>query len=174
MSTPPPSVWRLLVRCSHLLLHPLRNRRRELYTGAEATLMEAALNLCEWKLKHNIKTAAFERLSKVMKKHMLPKDGSELTETWYQVEQCLNVPDIKKYIVHCCPCDEHRYGDFLDGDWRYDDRCPRCNLTRWTPESLRHPRPATPQPRKFYYDFNVCEVMRPPFRMPPLDSIVSA
>eukprot|EP00873_Tetraselmis_striata_P022112 jgi/Tetstr1/442376/TSEL_030502.t1 len=39
-----------------------RTRRRQLYTGADATLMEAALNLCEWnKLKHNIKTAAFER-----------------------------------------------------------------------------------------------------------------
>mmetsp|Transcript_37531 Transcript_37531/g.94854 ORF Transcript_37531/g.94854 Transcript_37531/m.94854 type:complete len:148 (+) Transcript_37531:210-653(+) len=122
--------------------------------------MEAALNLCEWKLKHNIKTAAFERLSKLLKKHMLPKDGSELTETWYHVEQCLNVPDIKKYIVYCCPCDEHRYGHSWDGDKSYDDRCPRCNLTRWTPESLRHPRPATPQPRKFYYDFNVCEVSR--------------
>eukprot|EP00873_Tetraselmis_striata_P019358 jgi/Tetstr1/439622/TSEL_028044.t1 len=77
--------------------------------------MEAALNLCEWKLKHNIKTAAFERLSKLLKKHVLPKDGSELTETWYQMEQCVNVPDIKKYIVHCCPCDEHRYGHSLDG-----------------------------------------------------------
>eukprot|EP00873_Tetraselmis_striata_P034253 jgi/Tetstr1/454517/TSEL_041416.t1 len=130
-------------------------RRRQLYTGADATLMEAALNLCEWKLKHNIKTAAFERLSKLLKKHMLPKDGSELTETLYEVEQCLNIPDIKKYIVHCCPCDEHRYDHSLDGDWSYDDRCPRCNLTRWTPESRRHPRPATPQPRKFYYDFNV-------------------
>eukprot|EP00873_Tetraselmis_striata_P018864 jgi/Tetstr1/439128/TSEL_027580.t1 len=59
-------------------------RRRQLYTSADATLMEAALNLCEWKLKHNIKTAAFERLSKLLKKHMLPKDGSELTETWCQ------------------------------------------------------------------------------------------
>eukprot|EP00873_Tetraselmis_striata_P026784 jgi/Tetstr1/447048/TSEL_003676.t1 len=57
-------------------------RRRPLYTGAaEATLMEAPLNLCEWELKHNIKTAAFERLSKLLKKHMLPKDGSKLT-TW--------------------------------------------------------------------------------------------
>jgi len=121
--------------------------------------MEAALNLCEWKLKHNIKTAAFERLSKLLKKHMLPKDGSELTETWYHVEQCLNVPDIKKYIVYCCPCDEHRYGHSMDGDWSYDDRCPRCNLTRWAPESLRHPRPDTPQSRKFYYDFNLCEVV---------------
>eukprot|EP00873_Tetraselmis_striata_P010282 jgi/Tetstr1/430546/TSEL_020344.t1 len=130
-------------------------RRRQLYTGADATLMEAALNLCELKLKHNIKTAAFERLSKLLKKHVLPKDGSELTETWYQMEQCLNVPDIKKYFVPCCPRDEHRYGHSMDGDWSYDDRCPRCNLTRWTPESLRHPRPATPQPRKFYYDFNV-------------------
>eukprot|EP00873_Tetraselmis_striata_P036957 jgi/Tetstr1/457221/TSEL_043869.t1 len=86
-------------------------RRRQLYSGADATLMEAALNLCEWRLKHNIKTAAFERLSKLLKKHVLPKDGSELTETWYQMEQCLN--------------------------------------------SLRHPRPATPRSRKFYYDFNV-------------------
>eukprot|EP00873_Tetraselmis_striata_P005953 jgi/Tetstr1/426217/TSEL_016542.t1 len=60
-------------------------RRRQLYTGADATLMEAALNLCEWKLKHSIKMAAFERLSKLLKKHMLPKDGSQLTETWYQV-----------------------------------------------------------------------------------------
>eukprot|EP00873_Tetraselmis_striata_P040125 jgi/Tetstr1/460389/TSEL_000067.t1 len=50
-------------------------------TSAVATLMEAALNLCEWKLKHNIKTAAFEKLSKLLKKHMLPKDGSDLTET---------------------------------------------------------------------------------------------
>eukprot|EP00873_Tetraselmis_striata_P000346 jgi/Tetstr1/420610/TSEL_011698.t1 len=58
-------------------------RRRQLYTGADATLMEAAHNLCEWKLKHNIKTAAFERLSKLLKKHMLPKHGSKLTETWY-------------------------------------------------------------------------------------------
>eukprot|EP00873_Tetraselmis_striata_P040878 jgi/Tetstr1/461142/TSEL_006280.t1 len=91
-------------------------RRRHLYTGADATLMEATLNLCKWKPKHNIKTAAFERLSKMLKKHMLPKEGSELTGTWYQVEQCLNVPDIKKYIVHCCPCDEHRYGHSLDGD----------------------------------------------------------
>eukprot|EP00873_Tetraselmis_striata_P035746 jgi/Tetstr1/456010/TSEL_042787.t1 len=57
------------------------NRRRQLYTGADATLMEAALNVCEWKLKHNIKTAAFERLSKLLKKHMLPNDGSELTKT---------------------------------------------------------------------------------------------
>eukprot|EP00873_Tetraselmis_striata_P006706 jgi/Tetstr1/426970/TSEL_017183.t1 len=64
---------------------PLRNIRRQLYTGADATLMEAALNLCEWKLKHNIKTAAFERLAKLLKKHVLPKDGSELTETWYQM-----------------------------------------------------------------------------------------
>eukprot|EP00873_Tetraselmis_striata_P038408 jgi/Tetstr1/458672/TSEL_045062.t1 len=117
--------------------------------------MEAALNLCEWKLTHNIKTAAFERLSKLLEKHMLLKDGSELTETWYQWEQCLNVPDIKNHIVHCCPLDEHRYGPFLDGDWSYDDRCPLCNLTRWTPESPRHPHPATPQPRKLYYDFNV-------------------
>eukprot|EP00873_Tetraselmis_striata_P009098 jgi/Tetstr1/429362/TSEL_019279.t1 len=45
--------------------------RRQLYTGADAILMEAALNICEWKLKHNIKTAAFERLSKLLK-HMLP------------------------------------------------------------------------------------------------------
>eukprot|EP00873_Tetraselmis_striata_P041491 jgi/Tetstr1/461755/TSEL_006844.t1 len=82
-------------------------RRRQLYTGADATLMEAALNLCEWKLKHNIKMVAFERLSKLLKKHMLPKDGSELTETWYQVEKCLNVPDIKKYIVHCLLCPLH-------------------------------------------------------------------
>eukprot|EP00873_Tetraselmis_striata_P041571 jgi/Tetstr1/461835/TSEL_006914.t1 len=37
--------------------------------------MEAALSLCEWKLKHNIKTAAFERLSKLLKKHMLPTEG---------------------------------------------------------------------------------------------------
>eukprot|EP00873_Tetraselmis_striata_P028112 jgi/Tetstr1/448376/TSEL_035658.t1 len=121
--------------------------------------MQAALNLCEWKLKHNIKTAAFEGLSKLLKKHMLPKDGSELTETWYQMEQCMNVPDIKKYIVHCCPCDEHRYGHSLDGDCSYDGRCPRCNLMRWTTESMRHPRPAIPQPRKFYYDFNVSEKM---------------
>eukprot|EP00873_Tetraselmis_striata_P017412 jgi/Tetstr1/437676/TSEL_000234.t1 len=125
--------------------------------------MEAALSLCEWKLKHNnIKTAAFERLSKLLKKHMLPsKDGSELTETWYQVGQCMNVSDIKKYIVHRFPCDMHWNGHSLDGDLSYDDRCPRCNLTRWTPESLRHPRPATPQPRKFFYDFNVSEDMRP-------------
>eukprot|EP00873_Tetraselmis_striata_P013344 jgi/Tetstr1/433608/TSEL_022873.t1 len=61
------------------------------------------------KLKHNIKTAAFERLmSKMLKKHMLPKDGSELTETWYHVERCRNVPDVKKYIVHCY---EHRICD---------------------------------------------------------------
>eukprot|EP00873_Tetraselmis_striata_P043400 jgi/Tetstr1/463664/TSEL_008525.t1 len=132
-------------------------RRRQLYTSADATLMEAALNICEWKLKRNIKMAAFERLSKLLEKHVLPKDGSEHTETWYQMEQCLDVPDIKKYIVHCCPCDEHRYGHSLDGDRSYDDRCPRCNLTRWTPASLRHPRPATPQPRKFYYDYNVCK-----------------
>eukprot|EP00873_Tetraselmis_striata_P040117 jgi/Tetstr1/460381/TSEL_000059.t1 len=47
------------------------NRRgQSLYTGADATLMEAALNLCEWKLKHNTKTAAFERLSKLLKKHI--------------------------------------------------------------------------------------------------------
>eukprot|EP00873_Tetraselmis_striata_P045064 jgi/Tetstr1/465328/TSEL_000865.t1 len=66
-------------------LSAFTRRRRQLYTGADATLMEAALNLCEqWKLKHNIKAAAFERLSKLLKKHMLPKDGSELTETWYQ------------------------------------------------------------------------------------------
>eukprot|EP00873_Tetraselmis_striata_P045349 jgi/Tetstr1/465613/TSEL_010259.t1 len=26
-------------------------RRRQLYTGADATLMKALLNLCEWKLK---------------------------------------------------------------------------------------------------------------------------
>eukprot|EP00873_Tetraselmis_striata_P042783 jgi/Tetstr1/463047/TSEL_007985.t1 len=70
-------------------------RRRQLCIGADANLMEAALNICEWKLKHNIKTAALERLPKLLKKHMLPKDGSELTET-YQVDQCLNVPDIKK------------------------------------------------------------------------------
>eukprot|EP00873_Tetraselmis_striata_P036995 jgi/Tetstr1/457259/TSEL_004188.t1 len=56
---------------------------------------EAALNLCEWKLRHNIKTAAFDRLSRLLKTHMLPKDGSELTETWYKVEQGLNVTDIK-------------------------------------------------------------------------------
>eukprot|EP00873_Tetraselmis_striata_P004497 jgi/Tetstr1/424761/TSEL_015278.t1 len=56
-------------------------RRYQLYTGADVTLMEAALNVCEWKLKQNIKTAAFERLSKMLKKHMLPEDGSELTET---------------------------------------------------------------------------------------------
>eukprot|EP00873_Tetraselmis_striata_P008691 jgi/Tetstr1/428955/TSEL_018930.t1 len=80
-----------------MFLHRLRTiKRRQLYTGADATMMEAALNLCEWKLNHNIKTAAFERLSKLLKKHMLPKDGSELTEAWYQVEQSLNVPDIKK------------------------------------------------------------------------------
>eukprot|EP00873_Tetraselmis_striata_P001387 jgi/Tetstr1/421651/TSEL_012591.t1 len=85
--------------------------------------METAFNLCEWKLTHNIKTAAFERLSKLLKKYMLPKDG----------------------------------------DWTYDDRCPRYNLTRWTPESLDHPHPATPQPHKFYYDFNVCEVSRHAF-----------
>eukprot|EP00873_Tetraselmis_striata_P037235 jgi/Tetstr1/457499/TSEL_044080.t1 len=98
-----------------MFLHRLRTiGRRQLYTGADATLMEAALNLCEWKLKHNIKTAAFERLSKLLKKHMLPKDGSELTEAWYQVEQSQNVPGINKYIVHCCPCDVHRYGHSLD------------------------------------------------------------
>eukprot|EP00873_Tetraselmis_striata_P002059 jgi/Tetstr1/422323/TSEL_013166.t1 len=86
-------------------------------SGADATLMEAALSLCEWKLKHIIsKTAAFERLSKLLKKHVLPKDGSELTETWYLMVQCLNVPGIKKYIVHCCPCDEHRYDHSMDGD----------------------------------------------------------
>eukprot|EP00873_Tetraselmis_striata_P013232 jgi/Tetstr1/433496/TSEL_022766.t1 len=124
-------------------------------------MMEAALNLCEWKLKHNIKTAAFGRQSKLLKKLMLPKDGSKLTETLYHMKQCLKVPDIRKYIVHCCPCDEHRYGHSLDGILSYDDRCPRCNLTRWTPESLRHPRPATPQPRKFYHDLNVREDMRP-------------
>eukprot|EP00873_Tetraselmis_striata_P043170 jgi/Tetstr1/463434/TSEL_000738.t1 len=100
-----------------------RGKHRQLYTGAKATMMEAALNLCEWKLKHDIKTEAFEILSKLLKKHMLPKQGSEVTETWYQVEQCMNVPDIK-YTVHCyCPCDEHRYGHCLDGDRRYyDDR----------------------------------------------------
>eukprot|EP00873_Tetraselmis_striata_P042652 jgi/Tetstr1/462916/TSEL_007864.t1 len=79
-------------------------------------LMVAALNLCECKLKHNIKTAAFERLSKLLKKDMLPKDGSEVTETCSHVEQCVNVPDEKKSIVHCCPCDEHRYGHSMDGD----------------------------------------------------------
>eukprot|EP00873_Tetraselmis_striata_P011351 jgi/Tetstr1/431615/TSEL_021145.t1 len=79
--------------------------------------MEAALNLCEWKLKHNVETAAFDRLSKLLKKYMLPKDGSELTETWYHVEQCLNIPDIKKYIVHWCPCDEHWYGHSMDGKY---------------------------------------------------------
>eukprot|EP00873_Tetraselmis_striata_P001429 jgi/Tetstr1/421693/TSEL_012631.t1 len=105
--------------------------------------MEAALNLCEWELKHNKKTAAFERLSKLLKKHMLPKDGLELTETWYRVEQCLNVPDIRKYIVHGCPCDEHRYGHSPDGDWSYDDRCLRCKSdaldTRVTaPPTHRH------------------------------------
>eukprot|EP00873_Tetraselmis_striata_P023591 jgi/Tetstr1/443855/TSEL_031809.t1 len=90
---------------------------RQLYTDADATLMEAALDLCELKLKHNIKMAAFERLSMLPKKHMLPKDGYDLTETWYRVEPCLNNPDIKKYIVHCsCQCDEHRYGHSLDGD----------------------------------------------------------
>eukprot|EP00873_Tetraselmis_striata_P033571 jgi/Tetstr1/453835/TSEL_003999.t1 len=68
-------------------------RRRQFYTGAEATLMEAALNLCEWKLKRNIKRAAFERQSKLLTKHMLPKDGSKLAETWYPGEQCLNAPD---------------------------------------------------------------------------------
>eukprot|EP00873_Tetraselmis_striata_P032908 jgi/Tetstr1/453172/TSEL_040189.t1 len=92
--------------------------------------MEAALNLCEWKLNHNIQTAALKRLSKLLKKYIMPKDGSELTETWYHVGKSLNVPDIKKYIAHCCPCDEHRYGHSLDGDWICDDRCPRCNLTR--------------------------------------------
>eukprot|EP00873_Tetraselmis_striata_P003161 jgi/Tetstr1/423425/TSEL_014106.t1 len=122
--------------------------------SANATLMEAALNLREWKLNHNMKTAAFERLLKLLKTHMLPKNGSELAEMWYQVKQCLNVPDIRKCIVHCCPCDEHRYGHSKDGDWSYD-RCPRCNLPCWTPESLRHPRPATPEPRKFKFDFNV-------------------
>eukprot|EP00873_Tetraselmis_striata_P013690 jgi/Tetstr1/433954/TSEL_023131.t1 len=91
-------------------------RRRQLYTGADAILMEAALSLGELKLKHSIKTAAFERLSKLLKKHMLTKDGSELTETWYQVKQCLDVPAMKKYIVQWCPCDEHRYGHSLDGD----------------------------------------------------------
>eukprot|EP00873_Tetraselmis_striata_P019875 jgi/Tetstr1/440139/TSEL_028496.t1 len=101
-------------------------RRRQLYTDADATLMGAALNLCEWKLKHNMKTAAFEGLSKLLKKLMLSnKDGSQLTETWYNVEQCPNVPDIKKYIVQCCPCDEHRYGHSPDDDLSYDDRCPR-------------------------------------------------
>eukprot|EP00873_Tetraselmis_striata_P025448 jgi/Tetstr1/445712/TSEL_003511.t1 len=34
-------------------------------------------------------------------------------------------------------------------------------MTRWTPESLRHPRLATPQRRKFYHDFNVFKDMRP-------------
>eukprot|EP00873_Tetraselmis_striata_P025216 jgi/Tetstr1/445480/TSEL_033258.t1 len=134
-------------------------KSRQLYTGADATQMEAALNLCEWKLKHNIKTTAFERLSKLLKKHMqLQKDGSELTETWYRVEQYLNVPDIKKNIAHSCPCDEQRHGHSLEGDWSYDDRCPHYNLRRWTPESLRHPRPATPQPRKFFYDFDVYDM----------------
>eukprot|EP00873_Tetraselmis_striata_P028453 jgi/Tetstr1/448717/TSEL_035954.t1 len=52
-----------------------RGKRRELYTGADATLMEAALNLCEWKLKHNIKTAAFEGLSKLLKKHCYQRTG---------------------------------------------------------------------------------------------------
>eukprot|EP00873_Tetraselmis_striata_P040813 jgi/Tetstr1/461077/TSEL_006224.t1 len=53
--------------------------RRQLYTGAGATLMEAALvNFCEWKVKHNIKTATLQRLSKLMKKHMLPKDGPKV------------------------------------------------------------------------------------------------
>eukprot|EP00873_Tetraselmis_striata_P016626 jgi/Tetstr1/436890/TSEL_025666.t1 len=70
--------------------------RRQLYTGAGATLLETALNLCEWKLKHHIKTAAFERLSKQLKKHMLPKDGSKLTEKCHHVEQCPNVPNTKK------------------------------------------------------------------------------
>eukprot|EP00873_Tetraselmis_striata_P041714 jgi/Tetstr1/461978/TSEL_007051.t1 len=65
--------------------HDDGKRPRQLYTGADTTLMETALNLCEWKLKHNIKTAAFERPSKLLKKHMLPKDGSELAETWYQM-----------------------------------------------------------------------------------------
>eukprot|EP00873_Tetraselmis_striata_P039864 jgi/Tetstr1/460128/TSEL_005444.t1 len=50
-------------------------RRRPWYTSADATLMEAALNLREWKLNHNIKAAAFERPSKLPKKHVLPKDG---------------------------------------------------------------------------------------------------
>eukprot|EP00873_Tetraselmis_striata_P001444 jgi/Tetstr1/421708/TSEL_012646.t1 len=127
--------------------------------SANATLMEAALNLREWKLNHNIKTAAFERLLKLLKTHMLPKNGSELAEMWYQMKQCLNVPDIRKCIVHCCPCDEHRYGHSKDGDWSYD-RCPRCNLPCWTPESLRHPRPATSEPRKFKFDFNVCELVK--------------
>eukprot|EP00873_Tetraselmis_striata_P014841 jgi/Tetstr1/435105/TSEL_024073.t1 len=53
-------------------------RRRQLHTGADATLIKVALYLCEM-------------LSKLRKKHMLPKDGPELTETWYQVEQCMYV-----------------------------------------------------------------------------------
>eukprot|EP00873_Tetraselmis_striata_P023948 jgi/Tetstr1/444212/TSEL_032105.t1 len=61
-------------------------------------MMEAALNLCEWKLKHNIKMAAFGRLSKLLKKLMLPKDGSKLAETLYHMKQCLKDmrPKIKK------------------------------------------------------------------------------
>eukprot|EP00873_Tetraselmis_striata_P021021 jgi/Tetstr1/441285/TSEL_029536.t1 len=100
-------------------------------------MMEGALNLCERKLKHNnIKTAAFERLPKVLKKHMLPKDGLELsTETWYHVEQCLNVPVIKKTVLYRSQwllpaCNDHRHGDSLDCDRNYDDRRRRCNLTR--------------------------------------------
>eukprot|EP00873_Tetraselmis_striata_P040690 jgi/Tetstr1/460954/TSEL_006106.t1 len=66
----------------------ITKRRRQLYTGADATLMKAAFNLCKWKLKHNIKTAAFERLSKLLKKLAHATKGrTELTETTYQVEQ---------------------------------------------------------------------------------------
>eukprot|EP00873_Tetraselmis_striata_P019437 jgi/Tetstr1/439701/TSEL_028120.t1 len=72
--------------------------------------MEAALNLCQMKLKHNIKTAAFEGLSKLLKRHMLRKDGSELTETWHQVEQCMNVSDIKKFTSARAAAHPHGMG----------------------------------------------------------------
>eukprot|EP00873_Tetraselmis_striata_P007317 jgi/Tetstr1/427581/TSEL_017707.t1 len=79
-----------------LFIIDLRPLNRYSSDSIKATMMKAAPNLCGWKLKHNIKTAAFERLSKMLKKNMLPKDGSEVTKTWYRyhVEQCMNVPDL--------------------------------------------------------------------------------
>lgn len=126
--------------------------------------MATAVHLAEWKVANSVKMTGFEKLLKLLRGFILPQQANcSLPETWYSVEQCLNVPDVKQYIKHSCPCDKHRYcmDEFRNGVWDWGEKCPLCKLSRWSPESLRR-RSGTPVPRKIYYDFGLRQVRRTP------------
>eukprot|EP00873_Tetraselmis_striata_P021079 jgi/Tetstr1/441343/TSEL_029594.t1 len=72
--------------------------RGPLYAVADYTpsLMATAIHLAEWKVCHNVKARGFEKLLKLLRGFVMPWREWALPDTWYSVEQCLNVPDFKQ------------------------------------------------------------------------------